>query len=195
MEESNFEPDRNADKDSLSMIILAGGLSRRMGTDKSDLLYRDQIEKGRKLGIEDILVSGYRGLKCQVPVVMDRLKERGPLGGMEACFVCARHERCLVLSVDTPLVSVSELQKLIQRDRESSNLITILRHGEKQEPLIGVYSTRLSESIAAALAKGNGSVFAFLKKTGYGEYESTGNELQFQNINEKADYRRLQEKL
>ena len=57
------------------MIILAGGLSRRMGTDKSDLLYRDQtflniqIEKGRKLGIEDILVSGYRGLKCQVPVV------------------------------------------------------------------------------------------------------------------------------
>ena len=201
MEESNFEPDRNAGKDSLSMIILAGGLSRRMGTDKSDLRYRDQtfldiqIEKGRKLGIEDILVSGYRGLECQVPVVMDRLKERGPLGGMEACFGCARHERCLVLSVDTPLVSVSELQKLIQRDRESSNLITILRHGEKQEPLIGVYSTMLSESIAAALAKGNGSVFEIKKKTGYGEYESTGNELQFQNINEKADYRRLQEKL
>lgn len=188
-------------KDSLSMVILAGGLSSRMGTDKSDLKYHDQtfldiqIEKGRELGIEDILVSGYRGLKCQVPVVMDRLEKRGPLGGLEACFGRARHERCLVLSVDTPLVSVSELRKLIKRDRESSDLITILRHGEKQEPLIGVYSTSLSESIGEALAAGNGSVFAFLKKTGYGEYESTGNGLQFQNINEKADYRRLQEKL
>lgn len=188
-------------KDSLSMVILAGGLSSRMGTDKSDLKYHDQtfldiqIEKGRELGIEDILVSGYRGLKCQVPVVMDRLEKRGPLGGLEACFGRARHERCLVLSVDTPLVSVSELRKLIKRDRESSDLITILRHGEKQEPLIGVYSTLLSESIGEALAAGNGSVFAFLKKTGYGEYESTGNGLQFQNINEKADYRRLQEKL
>ena len=183
------------------MVILAGGLSSRMGTDKSDLKYHDQtfldiqIEKGRELGIEDILVSGYRGLKCQVPVVMDRLEKRGPLGRLEACFGRARHERCLVLSVDTPLVSVSELRKLIKRDRESSDLITILRHGEKQEPLIGVYSTSLSESIGEALAAGNGSVFAFLKKTGYGEYESTGNELQFQNINEKADYRRLQEKL
>lgn len=184
---------------SLSMIILAGGHSRRMGTDKSDLLYHEQtfleiqIEKGRKLGIEDILVSGYRGLKCQVPVVMDRLKNRGPLGGLEACFRQARHERSLVLSVDTPLVSVFELQQLLEKDRENNDLITILRHGRKQEPLMGVYSTSLYRSIDESLAEGYGSVFAFLKKTGYSEYESAGSEMQFQNINEKADYLRLQE--
>lgn len=201
MEKLNLVTDSYDNKYLLSMIILAGGQSSRMGTDKSDLLYREQtfldiqIEKGRQLGIEDILVSGYRGLKCQVPVIKDRLKGKGPLGGLEACFRHARHDRSLVLSVDTPLVTVCELQKLIQKDRESNDLITILRHGEKQEPLIGIYSTELSGRIAEALAGGNGSVFAFLKKTGYGEYESTGNGLQFQNINEKADYRRLQEQL
>lgn len=198
MEDSNFEPGRYGDNRALSMIILAGGRSSRMGTDKSDLVYRKQtfleiqIGKGRQLGIEDILVSGYRGLECPVPVVMDRLKERGPLGGLEACLRRIRNGRSLVLSVDTPLVSVRELQELIQKDRKSNHPITILRHGQKQEPLIGIYAAYLAGHMAEALAAGNGSVFAFLKKTGYGEYVSAGDEPQFRNINEREDYQRLQ---
>ncbi len=182
----------------LSMIILAGGKSSRMGRDKSDLIYKKetfleiQIKKGKELGIEDIMVSGYRGLRCSALVVPDRLEQRGPLGGLEACLRQAKYRRCLVLSVDVPLVSAEELQGLIEKDRENSSPITILRHGSKQEPLIGVYGTELAEAMAEELEKGRGSVFAFLRKTGFGEYESRGGEWQFQNINEKADYQRLQ---
>ena len=74
-----------------SMIVLAGGKSSRMGRDKSDLLLgmdtflNVQIRKGTELGIRDILVSGYRGEDCPVPVIRDRLEGRGPLGGLEAC--------------------------------------------------------------------------------------------------------------
>lgn len=56
-------------KKEISMIILAGGASSRMGRDKSDLtidgktFLEMQIEKGEKLGINDILLSGYRGKK------------------------------------------------------------------------------------------------------------------------------------
>lgn len=184
----------------LSLVILAGGRSSRMGSDKSDLLYRDQtfldiqMEKGRQLGIQEILVSGYRGTGCAGRIVLDRFAERGPLGGLEACFRQASSKRCLVLSVDTPLVSVSELQKLIEKDRADCQPATILQHGEKQEPLIGVYDTVLSDAMAKALEEGKGSVFAFLKQTGYGVYHSHGEEFQFQNINEKEDYQRLQER-
>lgn len=50
----------------MSMILLAGGLSSRMGSDKADLCWNGktflehQIEKGKRLGITDIVVSGYR---------------------------------------------------------------------------------------------------------------------------------------
>lgn len=54
-------------KKEISMIILAGGASSRMGRDKSDLtidgktFLEMQIEKGEKLGISDILLSGIMG--------------------------------------------------------------------------------------------------------------------------------------
>lgn len=181
----------------LSLVILAGGKSRRMGTDKSDLIYQDrtfleiQAEKGKRLAIGEILVSGYRGSDYSGRIVPDRLAGRGPLGGLEACFRQASSGRCLVLSVDVPLVSVLELERLIEAAKRNPAPATILQHGEKQEPLIGVYDTALSDAMAEALAQGNGSVFAFLKKTGYGVYHSRGEESQFQNINEREDYKRL----
>ena len=191
----------------LSMIVLAGGRSSRMGRDKSDLVYQDQtflniqLQKGRQLGIRDILVSGYRGQNCEERVVMDRLKGRGPLGGLEACLRLAAYSRCLVLSVDTPLITVQELERLITEDERSRRqaaaenkngpLITVLQHGEKQEPLIGIYASGLADAIAEALEQGSGSVFAFLRKTGYGVYASQGEEAQFENINEQTDYQQL----
>lgn len=181
----------------LSMIILAGGRSSRMGTDKADLLFQGQtflevqIQKGRQLGIRDILVSGYRGENCGARVVPDRLKERGPLGGLEACLRQSAGEMCLVLSVDTPLVTVAVLKNMIAAHRAAGRLITILQHGGKQEPLIGVYDTRLADAMEKALTQGGGSVFAFLRETGYGVYESREDERQFQNINDPADYQRI----
>ena len=96
-----------------SMIILAGGKSLRMGTDKADLILGEktflqiQIEKEKQLGIEDIQVSGYRGTQCTCPVTPDRIPGKGPLGGLEICLRRAKWEKCLVLSVDVPLVPVS----------------------------------------------------------------------------------------
>ncbi len=180
-----------------SMIVLAGGRSSRMGRDKSDLIYRErtfldiQIEKGRKLGIEDILVSGYRGDGCAGRLVMDRFAEGGPLGGLEACLRQAAHGRCLVVSVDVPLLSVSELQKLLEADGEMTAPATLLCHGDRLEPLMGVYSVTLADAMAAALAAGNGSVLALLRKEGYGVYRSAGDEAQFQNINDMSQYEKL----
>ena len=61
-----------------------------------------------------IYISGYKGVRCTEEIVMDRIKNRGPLGGLEACFRKASEEgfsHCLVLGVDTPLVPKEELKK------------------------------------------------------------------------------------
>ena len=73
-----------------------------------------QIEKGKRLGIEEILVSGYRGSKCVVPVIRDRYPDRGPLGGLEATLREVKKEFCLVMTVDVPMVTEELLQQLVR---------------------------------------------------------------------------------
>ena len=79
------------------MVVLAGGASSRMGRDKSDLTIEGktflemQIEKGRKLGINDILLSGYHGeKKYEYPIVPDRFPGKGPLGDWKHVFAKQR---------------------------------------------------------------------------------------------------------
>ena len=137
-------------KKEISMIILAGGASSRMGRDKSDLtidgktFLEMQIEKGEKLGISDILLSGYHGEnKYKYPIIPDRFPGKGPLGGLEACFRKAKNPYCLVLGVDVPLVPAEELTALIRQSLHSDAKAVILSHGGHEEPLMGVYCTDL----------------------------------------------------
>lgn len=108
---------------SLSMVVLAGGKSSRMGREKSDLLFEGQtflqrqIQKGKSLGIADILVSGYQGEQCSERIVKDRYPGKGPLGGLEAAFREVKNPYCLVMTVDVPLVTVEVLRTLIRQVR------------------------------------------------------------------------------
>ena len=182
----------------LAMIVLAGGASSRMGREKSDLLLNGrtfletQIAKGKQLGVNRIYVSGYHGEGCTEEIVMDRIKERGPLGGLEACLSKAAGDgadRCLVLGVDTPLVPVSELQNLIQSaSADDQNRVTLLRHNGKEESLMAVYETSLSSDIRAFLERGQASVFRFLNEIGYSRYDTQEDDRYFTNINDPKVY-------
>ena len=185
----------------LAMIVLAGGASSRMGREKSDLLLNGrtfletQIAKGKQLGMNRIYVSGYHGEGCTEEIVMDRIKERGPLGGLEACLSKAAGDgadRCLVLGVDTPLVPVSELEKLVRTALgDTENPVTLLHHGEREESLIAVYESRLHQDIRAFLERGQSSVFRFLNEIGYSCYDTQEDDLYFTNINDPQVYGRI----
>ena len=166
-------------KKEISMIILAGGASSRMGRDKSDLtidgktFLEMQIEKGEKLGISDILLSGYHGeKKYKYPVIPDRFPGKGPLGGLEACFRKAKNPYCLVLGVDVPLVPAEELVALIRQSLCSDAKAVIMSHGGHEEPLMGVYRTDLADAMLEEITLRKGAVFAFLQRNGYECYES-----------------------
>ena len=180
-----------------SMIILAGGESRRMGTDKADLLWQGktflqlQIEKGRALGIDDIQVSGYRGNSCPIPVTPDRFPGRGPLAGIEACLRRAKYPRCLVLSVDAPFVPADALAQLLRESREQDVPVTIVSAAGREQPLIGVYPSCLADAMAEEIIRRKGSVFAFLNQVGYGVYESPFPDDYFSNINSPEQYQQI----
>lgn len=187
-----------------SMIILAGGKSSRMGIDKADLLLHGktfletQIEKGRELGISDVLVSGYHGKNCSAPTVPDRIKAKGPLGGLEACLRTAQNPRALVLSVDVPLVPTAELKKMIECDRSIPDLfcekyksVTILCNNGKEQPLIAIYDCSLADEMEEEILTRKGSVFAFINRIGYRRYESYAKPMLFENINDPDIYKKI----
>ena len=185
-------------ENNFTMVVLAGGASSRMGREKSDLLFggrtflETQIEKGRKLGARQILISGYRGTHCREEIVPDRIPGQGPLGGLESCFRKAGTEKCLVLGVDTPLVPLEELHRLLHYAMEETDKpVTMLCHNGKEESLMAVYDARLYKEITDFLESGRSSVYRFLNTVGYSLYHTSAPESYFQNVNDPDTYAKV----
>lgn len=105
---------------SIVAIILCGGRSSRMGTDKAHLpingkrLVDHVADQINKAGIKDIVVSGeVRGLRC----VADDAPNGGPMVGFLSTIkeVYNEFDTFLVLPVDLPLLSKEAIKDLISQ--------------------------------------------------------------------------------
>jgi len=101
-------------------IVLAGGLSSRMGQDKATLLFADQTLLTRnvtllaELALSNVFVSGdYAGFQC----IADINQQLGPIGGLHACVEALNndYDALFVIPVDMPLLSDTECQYLLQQ--------------------------------------------------------------------------------
>lgn len=181
----------------VSAILLAGGRSSRMGRDKAGLPFQGmtllewQVQKLQGLGIKDIMLSGPRREAPGVRVVPDEFPGRGPLGGLHACMKAARCPDCLVLSVDVPLAPPPALMALVRAHRASGAAATLLRHGGKWEPLVGVYRSGLFRRAEPILRGENTAVRRLLDETGFEVLDWPGDEGLFLNCNTPEDYEQL----
>lgn len=180
-----------------SAVILAGGKSSRMGVDKADLyilgktFLEIQIDKLKRIGIDEIIVSGYKGRKCDVTIIKDELKDKGPLGGLYTCMKYMKNSKCLVIPVDVPFIPVNELKNLLIRNAVSDRAVTLLRHNDQIEPLIGVYSKDMAEKIKSAVIMKEYSAMRFIEQNGFDVYDSKENDELFRNINFYKEYLKI----
>ena len=167
-------------------IVLAGGSSSRMGTNKAELLYKGmplvqwQMEKLRSIGLPKILVSGYG--EGMIP---DDVPGKGPLGGLYSTLRRASGSQCLVLPVDVPLIDAYTLKQLI---RTHNGGITLLSYNERPEPLIGVYDSCLAQSILPMLHEGSTAVRRLLDIVGYRTFPVTGDGRIVSNCNTPDEF-------
>lgn len=133
------------DKKDITGIILSGGKSTRMGTDKGFLMYEGKrfveysIEALKPLVSNVIIVSDNEdydafGLKR----IEDVIKNAGPLAGIYSGLKHASTVYGLVLSCDIPLINSEVLEKLIDAVDSDSEVIQIESQG-KNMPLIALY--------------------------------------------------------
>ena len=147
------------DKKNITGIILAGGKSSRMGTDKGFLLLNDKpfvqysIDALEHLVSEIIIVSDNPnydafGLKR----INDITKNTGPVAGIYSGLEASSTEYNLILSCDIPLITSDLLKKLIGSIDATSEVIQIESNG-KTMPLIALYKTQCKDKFFDFLNK------------------------------------------
>jgi molybdopterin-guanine dinucleotide biosynthesis protein A len=154
----------------ISVIVLAGGRSRRLGTDKA-LLKLDgkwllvRILQALSSLSDELLVVGGEQAKLahlQVSIVSDAYPGLGPLAGIYAGLKAMRHERGLVVACDMPLLSLELLRYMILLSNDFD--VVIPRIGRELEPLHAIYSSACVRPIAEELERGCLRVIGFFSQ-------------------------------
>ncbi len=144
----------------VTAIILAGGKSRRMGTDKallevegSTMLSR-AIELCKKVTSAIIISSNnQKHHEFGFPVVVDEFLDCGPMGGIAACLKVSKTQWNLVLSVDSAFVKSEFLSFLLS---ETSNFDAVVPYSKQgKEPLIALYNKTALPYLEENLTAGN----------------------------------------
>lgn len=134
---------------SFSAIVLAAGLSQRMGRDKALLevdgipLWQRQRDVLAKAGAAEILLSARpdqtwtRGAQGFAAVVHDAMPGCGPMVGLTAGLERAAHPFLAVLAIDLPDMTPEWFRLLL--DECTTGCGVVGRRGEMFEPLAAIY--------------------------------------------------------
>jgi molybdopterin-guanine dinucleotide biosynthesis protein A len=151
----------------ISGLVLAGGSSTRMGRDKAFLeldgrpLIEIVVERMASVCAEVLIVAGdtrpYAGLG--VPVVEDRFRGVGVLGGLHAGLEAAAHELTLAVGCDMPFLSLDLLRAFV--DWAEGFDVVLLRQGEQVEPLHGAYRRTCLPAMEAAIRARRRRIISF----------------------------------
>jgi molybdopterin-guanine dinucleotide biosynthesis protein A len=94
-----------------------------------------------------------------VPVVEDRFRGVGVLGGLHAGLTAATHELALAVACDMPFLNPGLLRAFA--DWAEGYDVAVLRQGEQVEPLHAAYRRVCSAAIEAAIHAGRRRVVSF----------------------------------
>ena len=127
----------------LQAFILAGGQSRRMGTDKSQLrlhneTFIDRIAAALEPVATSITLVGARQSHSRFSTVADVYPGWGALGGLHAALAACSTEWAIVIACDLPLVSAPLFKHLLSLRQDHEAVVPVQSDGRPQ-PLAALY--------------------------------------------------------
>jgi len=162
-------------------IVLAGGQSRRMGTDKAVIdfdgmtLLRRSVAAFQQAQVDEVVVVGRTELPEDlgtVKAVADRQADAGPLGGIVTGLLTIIEDRprtpaapvdrelagAMVLACDLPFVDAAAIRMLLDRAHASPHAPGVLGHdGEQSQPLCSLIR---ADAFGAIIDAFNDGVFS-----------------------------------
>jgi molybdopterin-guanine dinucleotide biosynthesis protein A len=154
--------------ENVSAVILAGGRASRMaGADKAFLKIGgktifERIHEVLAPRFDNIVVVTHSPERypASVRTTRDRIPDCGPLGGLHAGLLEARHEYALVVAGDMPALSPGLIDFLVETI--SGEDAVVPRWDGRLQTLHAVYARRLAGPLESALLSGTRAVHEFL---------------------------------
>ena len=152
----------------ISAVILCGGKSRRMGTDKAMLTAEgtpNVVRLLRALTGEDSpctdvwlsIGTGESYPEIHAQKVSDRFPGCGPMGGLEAALTVCREEYLFITPVDTPFADAqmaSELMTYMTDASQQRDAVLVIDGEGRPQTLLGIYHKRVLPALTQRLADG-----------------------------------------
>jgi molybdopterin-guanine dinucleotide biosynthesis protein A len=154
-------------------LVLAGGRSTRMRSDKAALPYQGQSQLERAMALLGALLprsfvsvradQAEDRLRARFERIVDRRENVGPIAGVLAAQAEHPQAAWLVLACDLPLLDRASLEHLL-RARDPGRLATAYRssHDALPEPLCAIYEPASAAALNAHLAAGRNCPRKFL---------------------------------
>lgn len=194
-------------KEPIAMLLLTGGRSSRMGTDKAMLCYEGEAfwkriaRELKKMGKLYVSVSAeQKGNFGEGFRIVDEIPQIGPMGGIVSAFHQTKEEAFFVCACDMPFIDSIFVRELLKKWRELED------SGERMDGLFvrnekgriyttaGIYHRRLLPfleqqviagryGLSAGICRGN---ICFLEETSRKDRKNL-----FLNVNTMEDYKNL----
>lgn len=197
----------------LGIIVLAGGLSTRMGTDKTRLpwgsttLLGEMLRKAVLTECGEILVSINRELEeseahiieearsfgRHIQLVPDTIAMKGPLSGLQSALSVGTREAYIVVSADMPWFSFHWLPSWevhIDAFLQGELLAMVPYVGlQEYEPLAAIYKRSVLDTIQESLEGEDVSMHGVLDKIPYMEMDMIEEAELYSNVNTRLSYK------
>ncbi len=158
----------------LNALILVGGKSTRMKTDKGKLNYHgvEQVKYLQKIlkdKVEEVFISIREEQQDlaylnDIPQIKDQFESIGPICGILSAFQTIPDSSWLVMAIDLPHADEDTVNQLIQ-NYDPNMIATCFINPEKEwaEPLFSIYSPRAFEEMKDYYLSGSKCPRKFLK--------------------------------
>jgi molybdopterin-guanine dinucleotide biosynthesis protein A len=152
-------------------VALAGGRSRRMGSDKAGMRLDGQPLIARAVArlalvFEEVIVIGPRELAAHepgAPIFVDDWPGRGPLGGLATALRHMRTDWLFLVACDMPFLQPALMRYITERALSSTDAGAVATRGPGGwEPLHAAYHRRVAPVVAQALMEERPALRALL---------------------------------
>ena len=178
----------------ITCVILSGGKSSRMGEDKSLLPFSTsktliQYQYDRlKPYFKNIYISSkvdkFDFLEKNFLILDENKDIFSPILALDTIFKKFENQKIFIITVDTPLVSIDSISKLIDA---SINYDICIAQTEKIHNLCGVFSSNISLTIKTMIENDIHKI-AYLINKNKNKILKFPNNSEFLNINNKEEY-------